>query len=81
MTPAILNIENLTLIGARLYDYAAQIAPALPDTAKDVRLAARACDRLASLRFRVGEIAELALAQDPGATARDLHDALADAEF
>jgi hypothetical protein len=78
LTP--LNIENLTLIGARLYDYADTIALALPDTAKDVRLAARACDKLAGLRFRVAEIAEMALTQDPGATARDLHDALADAE-
>jgi hypothetical protein len=77
----VLSIENLTLIGARLYDYASQITAALPDTAKDVRLAARVCDKLASLRFRVGEIAEMALNQDPGATARDLHEALADAEF
>jgi hypothetical protein len=79
MTP--LSIENLTLIGARLYDYANTIAIALPHTAKDIRLAARVCDRLASLRFRVGEIAEITLSQDPGATARDLHEALADAEF
>lgn len=79
--PALLNIETLTLIGARLYDYADTIAPTLPDTARDVRMAARAVDKLASLRFRIGEIADMALSQDGAATARDLRDALNDAEF
>jgi hypothetical protein len=35
---------------------------------------------MASLRLRIGEIAEQALHQDPGATARDLRAALAEAE-
>ena len=79
MTP--LNIENLTLIGAKLFNFADSIALASPDTAKDARLAARAADKLASLRFRIAEIAEMSLTQDSGATHRDLNAALAEAEF
>ena len=79
MTP--LNIENLTLIRAELFDFADSIALASPDTAKDARLAARAADKLASLRFRIAEIAEMSLTQDSGATYRDLNAALAEAEF
>jgi hypothetical protein len=44
MTP--LNIENLTLIRAELFDFADSIALASPDTAKDARLVARAADKL-----------------------------------
>jgi hypothetical protein len=66
--PAILNIENLTLIGARLYEFATTIAPELPERARDIRLAARAADKLASLRFRVGESAIAADVGMPAAT-------------
>jgi hypothetical protein len=44
-------------------------------------LAARVCSNLATLRFRVMEIAELALIQGPAATRQGLLGALADAEF
>lgn len=47
------------------------------DVAADLRLAARACDKFAGLRFEVAEIA--AKTKDPD-TARELRDALADAE-
>jgi hypothetical protein len=80
-SPAILNIETLNAIGASLCAYADTIAKTLPGIARDTRLAARAIDKLASLRFRVGEIADMVLTQDGGATARDLRDALNDAEF
>jgi hypothetical protein len=49
----------------------------------DLRLAARIAGNLASLRLRVAEIAEQALAHpawDTAAVARDLHGALKDAE-
>jgi hypothetical protein len=46
----------------------------------DIRVAARALDRLASLRFRIAEIAEAALTQAPAATRRDLLEALSAAE-
>jgi hypothetical protein len=42
----------------------------------DIRLAAQACDKLAGLRFRVGEIAEIALHQNVATTARDLREGL-----
>ncbi len=51
--------------------------------ADDLTLAARIADKLASLRFRIAEIAEAALAHpewDRAAFARDLRDALKDAE-
>jgi hypothetical protein len=84
--PTILTIEELTLVGVRLYDRAEKIAQFVSshDLAGDVRLAARVCDKLAALRFRVGEIAEQTLAnpeRDSAAIARDLRDALNDAEF
>jgi hypothetical protein len=44
---------------------------------RDIRLAARVCDRLAALRFEVAEIAESCMKQEPAATRRDLLDALA----
>ena len=47
----------------------------------DVRLAARATSNFATLRFRVAEIADLALTQAAAATRQDLLDALADDEF
>jgi hypothetical protein len=47
----------------------------------DCRLAARALSNFTTLRFRVGEIAEAALAQSGAAIRRDLIAALAHTEF
>jgi hypothetical protein len=47
----------------------------------DIGLAARVCSNLATLRFRIMEIAEPALTRPGTAIRRDLLDALADAEF
>jgi hypothetical protein len=47
----------------------------------DIRLGARACSNLATLRFRIMEIVEAALTQPGTAISRDLLAALADAEF
>jgi hypothetical protein len=75
------NIETLNALGARLYDHADSITNvAAHEMEIDIRLAARVCSNLATLRFRVAEIAEAALTHAPGATRRDLIDALADAE-
>jgi hypothetical protein len=53
----------------------------LLDRRARIRLAARVCSNLATLRFRIMEIAELALTQAGATIRRDLLDALADAEF
>ena len=81
-SPAILNTEMLTAIAAKLFEHSDNVE-SVPwqDIALNLRLAARLAEKTASLRFRVQEIAEMALTQDPGATARDLRDALNDAEF
>jgi hypothetical protein len=47
---------------------------------RDLRTASRICNALCGLRFRVAEIAELALEQDGAATRRDLLQSLTDAE-
>ena len=82
--PIILNIETLNAIGARLGDHADSITNvAAHQMEQDIRLAARVCDKLAGLRFRVSEIAAEAVKQaDPAASAiaRDLRDALKAAE-
>jgi hypothetical protein len=71
------SIENLNAIGARLFDHADAIRNAARrDVAADLRLAARIADKLASLRFRISEIAGKTKDHD---TARALSDALADA--
>jgi len=78
--PTTFNIETLNALGARLSGNAEAITQRI---AADLRLAARICEKLASLRFRIAEIAEQALAQpewDRAAFARDLRDTLADAE-
>jgi hypothetical protein len=78
----VFNIENLAALAARLFDHADSITnPARYDIEVDCRLAARVCGNMASLRFRIGEIAEAALTQPGAATRRDLLDAPADAEF
>jgi hypothetical protein len=78
----IFDYETLTKLGARLFDHTDSITNvAAHQTEIDIRMAARAISNFATLRFRVAEIAEAALAQDPAATRRDLIDALAAAEF
>jgi hypothetical protein len=78
----VFNIETLNALGARLFDHADSITnPARHDIEVDCRLAARVCGNMASLRFRVGDIAEAALTQPGAATRRDLIAALADAEL
>lgn len=77
----VFNIETLSALGARLFDHADSIVNvAAHEMEGDLRLAARVCEKLSSLRFRIAEIASTALHQNGAATARDLRDALADAE-
>jgi hypothetical protein len=76
----VFDIESLNAIGARLFEHADAITQ---DIAADLRLAASIAGKLASLRFRVAEIAQAALTHpgwDRAAFARDLRDALAAAE-
>jgi hypothetical protein len=74
------NIETLNALGARLFDHADSITNvARHDMETDVRLAARVCGNMATLRFRVSEIAEHPLTH--ASIRRDLISALADAEF
>ena len=77
------DIETLNALAVRLSDRADQISQiTLWDLARDLRLAAQVSHKLATLRFRVAEIAEQMLAHaewDGAAVARDLRDALADA--
>jgi hypothetical protein len=79
----ILDIETPNAIGARLFERADQITQvALQDLALDLRLAARVCDRLASVGFRIAEIAQAAIDHpewDSAAFARDLRELLKDA--
>jgi hypothetical protein len=57
--PTPLNIETLNALGARLFDHAEDVAANIEfePLVLDLKLAARACDRLAGLRFQVAEIA------------------------
>jgi hypothetical protein len=76
--PTILDIETLNAISARLVERADQIQQVtLQDLNRDLRMAARACDLLAHLRFELGEIAGKTTDQD---TARELRDLLDDAQ-
>ncbi len=81
--PSIFNIENLNQLGARLFDHAETLAGdgsphEIEQILADIRLAANATDKLASLRFRVSEIASDATT--PPATRRDPLSALDDAQ-
>jgi hypothetical protein len=77
----VFTIETLAALAARLFDHSEDLAATLEFelVVSDVRLAARAISNMATLRFRIGEIAEAALSQDGAATRRDLIEALADA--
>ncbi len=64
----VFNYETLNALGARLIDNTDSIVNvASHEMELDIRLAARVCSKLASLRFRVAEIAETALTQAPSA--------------
>jgi hypothetical protein len=78
---SVFNIEALNALGARLYDHADSITNvAAHEMEVDIRLAASVCSNVATLRFRVAEIAEAELTQPGPAIRRDLLGALADAE-
>jgi hypothetical protein len=78
----VFDYETLTKLGARLFDHADSITNvAAHEMELDFRLAARVCSDLATLRFRIMEIAEAPLTQNGAAIRRDLLAALADAEF
>jgi hypothetical protein len=77
----VFDYETLNALGARLFDHADSITnPARHDMEVDCRLAARVCGNMATMRFRIGEIAEAALTRPGAAIRRDLLGALADAE-
>ena len=82
--PVLFDIEQLNALPVRLSDRADQISQiTLWDLARDLRLAAQVTAKLATLRFRIAEIAGELLAHpewDSAAVARDLRDALADAK-
>jgi hypothetical protein len=77
-----LGIDFLNFCAARFGEHAdnftAVAADMLGAIANDLKLAAKICDRLASLRFEIAEIASKADLLDPD-TARELRDALDDA--
>jgi hypothetical protein len=77
----VFDTETLNNLGGRLLDHAEDMAADInfEPLTLDLRMAARACSKFSTLRFRVGEIAGMALIQDGAATRRDLLDALADA--
>jgi hypothetical protein len=79
--PITFTIVFLNTLSRRLVDHADSITDfAQHDMERDIRLASRVCGSLCGLRFRVAEVAEMALSQDGGATRRDLLQALTDAE-
>lgn len=72
------DIETLNALAARLTEHADSVL-ARRDAERDFRMGAEACRRLASLRFRVAEIAKQALDRpqwDAAAFARDIQQAL-----
>lgn len=78
----VFTYETLTKLAASLYDHGDSITNVAAHQMEiDIRLAAKACSNFATLRFRIAEVAEMALNQDGAATRRDLIAALADAEF
>jgi hypothetical protein len=64
--PIKFDTESLNALGARLVDHADGIEfITLHNLEQDIRLAARVCDKLASLRFRVAEISTCASRRIP----------------
>jgi hypothetical protein len=79
--PIRFDIETLNALGARPFDHADSIVNvAAHEMEMDIRQAARALALFATLKFRIAEIAEMALTQAGAATARDLRQALDDAQ-
>jgi hypothetical protein len=79
--PITFTIVFLNTLSRRLVDDADNITDFTQhDMERDIRLASRVCGSLCGLRFRVAEVAAMALEQDGAATRRDLLQALTDAE-
>jgi hypothetical protein len=71
------DAATLAALCTRLHDHADSIVNvAAHEMEMDVRQAARAFALFATLKFRIAEIAEVALSQAGPATARDLRQAL-----
>jgi hypothetical protein len=67
--PITFTIVFLNTLSRRLIDHADSIDSIRDrDKEQDIRLASRVCNALCGLRFRVAEIAEMALEQDGAAT-------------
>jgi hypothetical protein len=81
--PTPITIETLNQLAGRLRDHAEDLADALEfePVVIDIRLAARACDSYAGLRFQVAEIAADVLTKPGLAIHRDLFAALDAAEM
>jgi hypothetical protein len=76
----VFNAETLAALCARLHDHADGIVNvAAHEMETDIRQATRALALFATLKFRIAEIAEMALTQAGPAIARDLRQALDDA--
>jgi hypothetical protein len=76
-TAITLDIETLNVISGRLSERADTIRQVtLVDLVQDIRIAARACELLARIRFRLGE---LAADTEDGTTRTAIHELLDDA--
>lgn len=76
-----LGIEELNTIALRLRDRSDEIRQiTLVDLVADLKLAARACELLAHIRFELGEIAGKTSDQDAAREIRDLLDVTTVAE-
>ena len=71
-----MRLSRPELLSARLFDSITNVAA--HEMEVDIRRAARVCSNLATLRFRIAEIAEQARRQIPAATRRKLLTALAE---
>jgi hypothetical protein len=76
----VLDVETLTALALRLRDHAEEMATEVvfDGAVRDIRLAVQVCDKLATLRFAVNEIANHPLSH--ATIRRDLHIALRLAE-
>lgn len=72
------TIENLNALASRLSDHADAVL-ARKDAERDMRMAAVACHRLATMRYRITEIGRKALENpqwDSAAISRDINELL-----
>ncbi len=76
-----LDIETLNVISGRLSERADEIRQVtLVDLVQDIRIAARACELLARIRFALGEIAQKTTDHDTRLELRGLLDDVSVAE-